>query len=69
VSTQKFTPQEIVALNREYTFFSWSVQKTTNPIPMVKAEGIYFGTPRENVTSIFIAADEYEYGHPAPKGD
>ena len=34
--------QEIVALNREYTFFSWSVQNTTNPIPMVKAEGIYF---------------------------
>jgi len=29
-------------MNREYTFFSWSVQSATNPIPMVRAEGIYF---------------------------
>lgn len=34
--------QEIVSMNREYTFFSWSVQNAVNPIPMVKAEGIYF---------------------------
>ncbi len=34
--------QEIVDLSREYTFFSWSVQGTINPIPMVRAEGIYF---------------------------
>jgi len=34
--------QEIVKLNREYTFFSWSVQSQTAPIPMVKAEGIFF---------------------------
>lgn len=38
----KLTSQEIVALNREYTFFSWSVQNQTAPIPMTKAEGIYF---------------------------
>jgi len=38
----KLTSQEIVALNKEYTFFSWSVQSQMNPIPMVKAEGIYF---------------------------
>jgi taurine--2-oxoglutarate transaminase len=38
----KLTPQEIVRLNREYTFFSWSVQSATNPIPMTKAEGVYF---------------------------
>ncbi|OGO38434.1 MAG: hypothetical protein A2W35_13795 [Chloroflexi bacterium RBG_16_57_11] len=29
-------------MNREYTFFSWSVQSAANPIPMVRAEGIYF---------------------------
>ena len=29
-------------MNREYTFFSWSVQGQTNPIPVEKAEGIYF---------------------------
>jgi taurine---2-oxoglutarate transaminase len=39
---QKLTAQEIVDLNKEYTFFSWSVQGTANPIPMVRAEGVYF---------------------------
>ena len=34
--------EEIVRLNKEYTFFSWSVQSATNPIPMTRAEGIYF---------------------------
>jgi len=34
--------QEIVDLSREYTFFSWSIQGAINPIPMVRAEGIYF---------------------------
>lgn len=38
----KYTSQEIVQLNREYTFFSWSIQGQTNPIPVEKAEGIYF---------------------------
>ena len=38
----KLTSQEIVTLNKEYTFFSWSVQSQMNPIPMVRAEGIYF---------------------------
>ena len=34
--------KEIVWQNKEYTFFSWSVQSAVNPIPMVRAEGIYF---------------------------
>jgi taurine--2-oxoglutarate transaminase len=38
----KLTAQEIVEMNREYTFFSWSVQSTVNPIPAVRAEGVYF---------------------------
>jgi taurine--2-oxoglutarate transaminase len=38
----QLSPQEIVSLNREYTFFSWSVQNQTDPIPMVKAEGVHF---------------------------
>jgi taurine---2-oxoglutarate transaminase len=38
----KLTTQEIVQMNREYTFFSWSVQGQTNPIPVEKAEGIHF---------------------------
>jgi len=34
--------EEIVRLNREYTLFSWSVQGTVDPIPAVRAEGVYF---------------------------
>jgi taurine--2-oxoglutarate transaminase len=29
-------------MNKEYTFFSWSVQGQVNPIPVEKAEGIFF---------------------------
>lgn len=34
--------KEIVEKNKEYTFFSWSVQGAVNPIPVARAEGIYF---------------------------
>ena len=36
------TAQEIVDLSKEYTFFSWSVQGQVDPIPVVKADGVYF---------------------------
>ncbi len=36
------TSQQIIDENREYTFFSWSVQNLVNPIPVAKAEGVYF---------------------------
>jgi taurine--2-oxoglutarate transaminase len=38
----KMNSQEILQMNREYTFFSWSVQQNTNPIPVERAEGVYF---------------------------
>lgn len=38
----KLTSQEIIDLNKEYTFFSWSNQGQVNPISMDKAEGPYF---------------------------
>ena len=38
----EMTGEEIVDLNREYTFFSWSVQSTVDPLPIVRAEGVYF---------------------------
>jgi taurine---2-oxoglutarate transaminase len=38
----KLSAQEIIDLNKEYTFFSWSVQGQTNPIPVTKADGVYF---------------------------
>ena len=39
---EELSAKEIVDLSREYTFFSWSVQSQTNPIPVSKAEGVYF---------------------------
>ncbi|MCJ7623644.1 MAG: aminotransferase class III-fold pyridoxal phosphate-dependent enzyme [Anaerolineaceae bacterium] len=39
---KKLSAQEMVDLNREYTFFSWSVQSQVNPIPIGKAKGVYF---------------------------
>ncbi len=34
--------QDMVRMNREYTLFSWSIQSATAPIPMARAEGVYF---------------------------
>lgn len=34
--------QEIINLNREHVFFSWSVQNTINPLTAVKSAGVYF---------------------------
>lgn len=36
------TTREIVQQNKDYTFFSWSIQATTNPIPIARAKGVYF---------------------------
>lgn len=42
MDTQLIDSQTIVAKNREYTLFSWSVQSAVQPIPIVRAEGVYF---------------------------
>ncbi len=34
--------EEMVALTKEHSFFSWSAQGAVNPIPMVKGKGVYF---------------------------
>src|SRR5438128_3907205 len=39
------TSEEIVALSREHTFFSWSVQGAVDPIAIDHAEGVYLYTP------------------------
>ncbi len=36
------TGQEITGIQKQYNLQSWSRQKNINPIPVVKAEGIYF---------------------------
>src|SRR5215467_13159435 len=39
------TGQEIVDLTKKHTIFEWSAQSKVDPIPVVRAEGIYFWTP------------------------
>jgi len=39
------TSEEIVALSREHTVFSWSVQGALDPIAIDRAEGVYLYTP------------------------
>jgi len=36
------TPDEIVELTKQHSFFSWSAQGAVTPIPMERAEGCYF---------------------------
>ena len=40
--TEPLSAAEMVALSKKHTFFSWSAQAAVNPIPMVKAKGVYF---------------------------
>jgi taurine--2-oxoglutarate transaminase len=44
-ATSRMTSEEIVARNREFTFFSWSVQSQLDPIAIDHAEGVYLYTP------------------------
>jgi taurine--2-oxoglutarate transaminase len=47
VSTERgaMTSEEIVALNRAHTIFSWSIQSQLDPIAIDHAEGVYLYTP------------------------
>jgi taurine--2-oxoglutarate transaminase len=38
----ELSSQEVLALNRQHVFFSWSVQKTVAPIPIQTGKGVYF---------------------------
>lgn len=42
MSSTKLSAAEIIALNRKHVFFSWAVQSAIDPIPVERAEGVYF---------------------------
>jgi taurine--2-oxoglutarate transaminase len=42
---ERMTSEEIVALNRAHTIFSWSIQGQLDPIAIDRAEGVYLYTP------------------------
>ena len=65
---QDLTAKEIVKLNRDYTFFSWSIQSATNPIPMSSAEGVYFWDTEGNKYLDFSSQlMNVNIGHQHPK--
>ena len=39
------TGEEMVALCRRHTIYEWSAQAKVDPIPVARAEGVYFWTP------------------------
>ncbi|MBZ5521002.1 MAG: aminotransferase class III-fold pyridoxal phosphate-dependent enzyme [Acidobacteriia bacterium] len=43
--TQPMSGEEIVALSRKHTLYEWSAQSRVDPIPVDRAQGIYFWTP------------------------
>ncbi|HEX5040065.1 MAG TPA: aminotransferase class III-fold pyridoxal phosphate-dependent enzyme [Candidatus Limnocylindria bacterium] len=45
VSASTLTGEEIVKLCRQHTIFEWSPQAKADPIPVARAEGVYFYTP------------------------
>jgi len=45
ITRDRLSTDEILRLNREHTFFSWSAQARINPIVIDRAEGIYFWDP------------------------
>jgi taurine--2-oxoglutarate transaminase len=42
---QGLSGEEIVRLSREHVFFSWSVQRAVDPIPVAGGEGVYYWDP------------------------
>jgi len=43
--TMSMTGEEISALAKKHTLFEWSAQAKVEPIPVARAEGVYFWTP------------------------
>jgi taurine--2-oxoglutarate transaminase len=39
------TGHDIVALSKKHTIFEWTAQRNIDPIPVARAQGIYFWTP------------------------
>ncbi len=44
-ATEAMTGDEMVALCKAHSLYEWSVQTKVDPIPVARAEGVYFWTP------------------------
>ena len=69
-AAKRMTSEEIVALNRAHTFFSWSVQGALDPIAIDHAEGVYLYTPEgQPDPRLQQPADVGEHRPRRPAGD
>ena len=48
--------EEIVELSKRYTLFDWQAQSKATPIPVERAEGVYFWTSKASGTSTSTAS-------------
>ena len=44
-SPSSMTAEEMIALSRQYSLYEWSAQNAVDPIPVERAEGVYFYSP------------------------
>jgi taurine--2-oxoglutarate transaminase len=45
IPQRPLTGDEIAALSRKHTLYEWSAQSKVDPIPVARAQGVYFWTP------------------------
>ena len=45
VRDRAMTGDEIIALSKKHSIFEWSAQQAVDPIPVARAQGVYFWTP------------------------
>jgi taurine---2-oxoglutarate transaminase len=45
LATETMSAAEVVALSKKHTLYEWSAQNAVDPIPVERAEGVYFYTP------------------------
>ena len=60
--------QEMVDLCKRHTIYEWSAQATSDPIPVARAEGVYFWTPEGKRYIDFnsqLMCTNIGHGHPA----
>ena len=50
------TAEEIVELSKRFTLYDWQAQANATPIPVDRAEGIYFWAPKASATSTSTAS-------------
>jgi taurine--2-oxoglutarate transaminase len=41
-SPQRLSPEEVVEWSKRYTIFDWTAQASITPLPVERAEGVYF---------------------------